>query len=70
MGLRAVGVSRPSSGTRSRNRLTNPTGTLTKNIQCHVELSQMYPPRIGPRMGASTMVMDHSDSAMPRFSCG
>ena len=46
------------------------TGKLMKKIQCQLQLSEMEPPKIGPRIGATTTVMLQRPSAMPTFSLG
>ncbi len=49
---------------------STPTGPLMKKIQGQEALSDMYPPRIGPTIGATTAMVAHSASAWPRFSRG
>jgi len=46
------------------------TGRLMKKIQCQLKSSEIEPPKIGPRIGATTTVMLHRPSAMPTFSGG
>src|SRR5438105_699525 len=36
---------------------TSPIGTLMKKHQCHEKLSLMYPPKVGPSVGATMMPM-------------
>ena len=36
-----------------------PTGILIKKIQCQDKLSLIEPPKIGPRIGPTTVVMAH-----------
>src|SRR5271156_2412973 len=47
-----------------------PTGTLMKKIQRQVVLSEIQPPRIGPQIGATSVVMDQIASARPRRKGG
>src|SRR5262249_15130493 len=44
-----------------------PTGTLMKKIQRQVVLSLIQPPRIGPQIGATSVVIDQIASASPRL---
>src|SRR3984957_6563899 len=43
-----------------------PTGTLMKKIQRQVVLSLIQPPRIGPQIGATKVVIDQIANANPR----
>ena len=43
-----------------------PTGTLMKKIQRQDMLSEIQPPRIGPQIGATRVVIDQMASARPR----
>ncbi len=45
---------------------TAPTGILMKKIQGQEALSEIYPPRIGPTIGATTAIVAQSDKAWPR----
>src|SRR5476649_567499 len=47
-----------------------PTGTLMKKIQRQVVLSLIQPPRIGPQIGATSVVIDQIASARPRRNGG
>ena len=47
-----------------------PTGTLMKKIQRQDMLSEIQPPRIGPQIGATRVVIDQIASAVPRLLCG
>src|SRR5277367_6452809 len=47
-----------------------PTGTLMKKIQRQVVLSEIQPPRIGPQIGATRVVIDQIVSASPRRQGG
>src|SRR5271163_4893807 len=47
-----------------------PTGTLMKKIQRQVVLSLIQPPRIGPQIGATSVVIDQIASASPRRNGG
>src|SRR5579872_3544238 len=47
-----------------------PTGTLMKKIQRQVVLSEIQPPRIGPQIGATSVVIDQIASARPRRKGG
>src|ERR1700722_13978791 len=47
-----------------------PTGTLMKKIQRQVMLSEIQPPRIGPQIGATSVVIDQIASANPRRAGG
>src|SRR5271154_2981541 len=47
-----------------------PTGTLMKKIQRQVVLSEIQPPRIGPQIGATSVVIDQIASASPRRNGG
>src|ERR1700683_3146185 len=47
-----------------------PTGTLMKKIQRQVVLSLIQPPRIGPQIGATSVVIDQIASAKPRRNGG
>ena len=40
-----------------------PTGILIKKIQCQDKLSLIAPPKIGPKMGPTTVVMAHMPMA-------
>src|SRR5471030_399789 len=43
-----------------------PTGTLMKKIQRQDMLSEIQPPRIGPQIGATRVVIDQIARAKPR----
>src|ERR1019366_8867250 len=45
---------------------TMPTGTLMKKIQRQDMLSEIQPPRIGPQIGATRVVIDQVASARAR----
>src|SRR5271167_1017547 len=47
-----------------------PTGTLMKKIHRQVMLSEIQPPRIGPQIGATSVVIDQTANARPRFAGG
>ena len=47
-----------------------PTGILIKKIQCHDKLSLIDPPRIGPKIGPTTVVIAHIPMACDCFSGG
>ena len=47
-----------------------PTGILIKKIQCQDMLSLMVPPKIGPRIGPTTVVIAHMPIAWDCFSGG
>src|ERR1700744_6252070 len=44
-----------------------PTGTLMKKIQRQDMLSEIQPPRIGPQIGATRVVIDQMARARPRL---
>ena len=46
------------------------TGTLMKNIHSHPTLSEMVPPRIGPAIGATVVVIAQMIIATDAFSGG
>src|SRR4029079_16613256 len=45
-------------------------GMLMKKIQCQPQLSEMVPPRIGPRIGATIVVIAQIPVACACFSLG
>ena len=47
-----------------------PTGILIKKIQCQDQLSLIEPPKIGPKMGPTTVVIAHMPMAWDCFSGG
>ena len=40
-----------------------PTGIFIKKIQCQDQLSLIVPPKIGPKIGATTVVIAHMPMA-------
>ena len=55
-----------SAGFNKRNAATAqkiPTGILIKKIQCQDKLSLIEPPKIGPRIGPTTVVIAHMPMA-------
>ena len=57
-------IGQPAHSTRM------PIGTLMKKIPLQCQLSEIQPPRIGPKIGATTTVIAHSASASPCLSRG
>ncbi len=47
-----------------------PTGTLMKKIQRQLMLSEIQPPRMGPQIGATRVVIDQMASAKLRLDDG
>jgi len=47
-----------------------PTGRLMKNIHGHDILSDIQPPRMGPQIGATSVVIDQMARAVPRLLGG
>src|SRR5471030_1492214 len=70
IGRICVGVSRPLSVLNVSATTTTAIGTLIKKIQPQWKLSLIYPPRIGPQMGATITVIDQSAKAVLRLAGG
>ena len=68
--MRSVGVSWLASDRQAKKPQIAATGTLMKKIHDQPMLSQMAPPRIGPAIGATTVVIDHRPMAWPRWLGG
>ena len=66
----SVGDSLSWSARQHTTPLRSPTGRLIRKIQGQEKLSEMYPPRSGPAIGAISVVIDQMASAVPRREAG
>lgn len=62
-----ISVSLPLKTTVVVKTTIIPKGTFIKNIHPQLKLSQIYPPKIGPNIGAIMTVIDHKASAIFLF---
>ncbi|SSQ43663.1 Uncharacterised protein [Acinetobacter baumannii] len=63
-----VSVSATLNKRIAANTQTIPTGKLIKKIQCQDRLSLIRPPKIGPKIGPTTVVIAHRPIACACFS--
>jgi hypothetical protein len=70
IGRRTVSVSTSRSRVQAKKTHSIAIGTLSRKIQCHVKLSLIQPPMIGPMAGPSRVVIAQTPIAAPRLSGG